>query len=152
MPTARSRSIEPVGLRSIEPVEIRCIEPVEINAGAWYLRALRADGRLSDVPALADLGVADPAAYVAAAQPADEPDDAEDDAPVRCVWAVCVPTTGELVALLGVTGDPAGGTAILRGVHRAGFVTALADAVDPVRRFAAQALGLTVGAHAVEVP
>jgi hypothetical protein len=32
------------------------MEPVEINAGQWYLRALRADSRINDRPALADLG------------------------------------------------------------------------------------------------
>ena len=34
--------------------------PVEINAGQWYLRGLRADDRIDDRPALADLGVTDP--------------------------------------------------------------------------------------------
>ena len=28
------------------------MEPIEINAGAWYLRALRADERVDDRPAL----------------------------------------------------------------------------------------------------
>ena len=32
------------------------MEPVEINAGTWYLRALRADDRVDDRPALAELG------------------------------------------------------------------------------------------------
>jgi len=35
------------------------MEPVEINAGAWYLRALRADDRVDDRPALAELGETD---------------------------------------------------------------------------------------------
>ena len=35
------------------------MEPVEINAGAWYLRALRADKRVDDRPALAELGETD---------------------------------------------------------------------------------------------
>jgi hypothetical protein len=36
------------------------MDPIEINAGAWYLRALRADKLMDDRPALADLGVGDP--------------------------------------------------------------------------------------------
>ncbi|SHT55873.1 Uncharacterised protein [Mycobacteroides abscessus subsp. abscessus] len=39
------------------------MEPIEINAGAWYLRALRADERMDDRPALTSLGV-DDADYV----------------------------------------------------------------------------------------
>ncbi|UQE76249.1 hypothetical protein MYK68_06575 [Gordonia sp. PP30] len=126
---------------------------VEINAGAWYLRALRADDRLSDVPALTDLGITDPAGYVAGtaepAEPADPGDPGEPDA-VRCVWAVCIPTTGELVALIGVTGRPGAGA--LRGCHRAGYAGALAAAADPVRRFAAQALDLPAGELRTGVP
>lgn len=117
---------------------------VEINAGAWYLRALRADDRLSDVPALTDLGITDPAGYVDGTVQPGEPD------AVRCVWAVCIPTTGELVALIGVTGGPGAGT--LRGCHRAGYAEALAAAADPVRRFAAQALDLPAGELRTGVP
>lgn len=128
-------------------VEILGLSPVEINAGAWYLRALRADDRLSDVPALTDLGITDPAGYVAkTAEPAER---GEPDA-VRCVWAVCIPTTGELVALIGVTGPPGAGA--LRGCHRAGYADALAAAADPVRRFAAQALDLPAGELRTGVP
>lgn len=36
------------------------MEPIEINAGAWYLRALRADDRMDDRPSLADLGERSP--------------------------------------------------------------------------------------------
>ncbi len=36
------------------------MEPIEINAGSWYLRALRADERVDDRPALGDGGVTDP--------------------------------------------------------------------------------------------
>ena len=75
------------------------MDPVEINAGQWYLRALRADRRIDDRPALADLGVTDP------------------DHVARCAaqwlsdtsysWAVCEVTTGELLAEL--TLDPESG-------------------------------------------
>lgn len=106
------------------------MEAVEINAGAWYLRALRDDDRLSDVPALRLLGVADPADYVrdADAAWADES---------RLTWAICVPTTGELAALIGV--DSAGVTA---GIARDEFAEALAAAVDPATRCAAALLGV----------
>lgn len=107
------------------------MEAVEINAGGWYLRALRADDRISDVPALADLGVTDPAGYVARA----------DDGwthETLLVWAVCIPTTGELVALIGVTGPTSSTT--ISGRARAGYDDALAAAAGPVRRFAEGAL------------
>lgn len=106
------------------------MHPVEINAGAWYLRALRLDERIPDAPALAELGVPDPADYVAAAEA-----DAE-----RCVWGVCIPTTGEVIALIGVDGG--GG---LRGIARDGYAGALADAQEPVRRYALGGLDLAVG-------
>lgn len=116
------------------------MQAVEINAGAWYLRALRADDRISDVPALTELGIDDPVVYVATT----------DDDPERCVWAVCIPTTGELVALIGVAGTPKRST--LTGVARAGFDEALAAAQGPVTRFAHQALDLTPGAVEIGLP
>ncbi|GGK56334.1 hypothetical protein [Nocardia camponoti] len=110
------------------------MEPIEINAGAWYLRALRADRRIDDRPALADGGVTDPD-YVAtrSAQWADES---------HFSWAVCVPTTAELVAEIGVTPSP-DGTAAVSGWARTGFDDALATGLESVTRFVAGALGLT---------
>ena len=72
------------------------MDPVEINAGQWYLRALRADSRIDDRPALADLGITDPdhVARCAASWSAD----------TSYSWAVCEVTTGELLAE--VTLDP----------------------------------------------
>ncbi|MFT3663111.1 MAG: hypothetical protein QM809_17605 [Gordonia sp. (in: high G+C Gram-positive bacteria)] len=125
------------------------MKAVEINAGAWYLRALRADDRISDVPALTDLGVPDPAAYVVAADAEDSLGDGG-DAVSRCVWAVCIPTTGELIALIGVSGSAS--SSVLRGRSRAGHRAALADAEGPVRRFAEQALGLIPGELIDEFP
>ena len=101
------------------------MDPVEINAGQWYLRGLRADGRIDDRPALADLGVTDPE-YVARS-------DAQWAADSRYSWAVCEPTTGELLAE--VTLDPATGTIATRG--RAGHDDAADAAAESVRRFAA---------------
>ena len=66
------------------------MEPVEINAGAWYLRALRVDDRVDDRPGLADLGE-NRSDYVALRA-------AQWDSETVCSWAVCDPTTGELLA------------------------------------------------------
>ncbi len=115
------------------------MEPVEINAGTWYLRALRADDRVTDVPALSDLGVDDPDGYIAAASRSWENES-------RYVWAVCEPTTGELVALIGVRPDPA----ILCGRARTGRAGALEAACGPVSRFATGALGLTLSDDLVD--
>ncbi|WP_305092238.1 hypothetical protein [Prescottella sp. R16] len=110
------------------------MEPIEINAGTWYLRGLRADDRVDDRPALRDGGIDDPG-YVAerARQWADED---------HFSWAVCEPTTGEMLAEVGVT--PHGTDGVVRGWARPGHADALAAATDAVRRFAEGALGLAV--------
>lgn len=100
------------------------MEPIEINAGAWYLRALRADDRIDDRPALAELGEAD-ADYVAKRTANWETDTAYS-------WAVCEPTTGELLAE--VTLQPATGLIDLRA--RPGHAEAAQAGGDAVRRFA----------------
>lgn len=82
------------------------MEPVEINAGAYYLRQLRADEHIDDRPSLVDAfadvdlrrfvtrwhidGMADAADYVA--RRTEEWHNGE-----RCSWAVAEPTTGELL-------------------------------------------------------
>ena len=101
------------------------MDPIEINAGQWYLRGLRADGRIDDRPALADLGVTDQE-YVARSA-------VQWAADSRYSWAVCEPTTGELLAE--VTLDPATGAIVTRG--RAGHDDAADAAAESVRRFAA---------------
>lgn len=100
------------------------MEPVEINAGAWYLRALRADDRIDDRPALSELGET-AADYVEtrAAQWADD---------TTYSWAVCEPTTGEMLAE--VTLSPATGHIGLRA--REGHGRAAQAAGAAVRRFA----------------
>lgn len=108
------------------------MEPVEINAGAWYLRAPRQDELIDDRPALAALGETDP------------------DYVTRCTalwanetgytWAVCEPTTGEMLAE--ITVDPA--TATVRTRARDGHADAAAIAERSVRRFATAVLGLTL--------
>lgn len=110
------------------------MEPIEVNAGAWYLRGLRADDRVDDRPALADGGIADPD-YVATRT-------AQWAADQHYSWAVCQPNTGELLAEVGLTPD--GARAILTGWARDGHADALSTATDAIRRFAEGALGLTV--------
>jgi hypothetical protein len=108
------------------------VEPVEINNGQWYLRGLRADDRVDDRPALADLGETD-LDYVHDAE-----DGWADD--TRYTWAVCEPTTGELLAE--VVLDPVTGFMSSRG--RPGFEDAAAISEDTVRRYAEAVLGLQV--------
>lgn len=107
------------------------MEPIEINAGSWYLRALRADERVDDRPALRDGGIEDPDYVTARTQ--------QWATEEHYSWAVCEPTTGELLAEVGLSPDGA-----LSGWARPGQDAALAVATDAVRRFAQGALGLTV--------
>jgi hypothetical protein len=101
------------------------IDPVEINAGQWYLRALRADSRIDDRPALADLGVTDPNHVARCA--------AQWSTDTGYSWAVCEVSTGELLAE--VTLDPQTGAIATRA--RAGRAQAATAAAESVRRFAA---------------
>lgn len=105
---------------------------MEINAGAWYLRALRADELMDDRPALAAMGESEPG-YVArcAARWASD---------TGYTWAVCEPTTGEMLAEVSI--DPVAGT--LRTRARDGHDDAVAVAERSVRRFATAMLGLTI--------
>ena len=100
------------------------MEPVEINAGAWYLRALRADERVDDRPALADLGETR----------ADHVDQAaaQWDSETLFTWAVCEPATGELLAE--VTLDPASREVAVRS--RPGHDQAGRTGAEAVARFA----------------
>ncbi|MHA7665451.1 hypothetical protein [Mycolicibacterium sp. HS_4_1] len=105
------------------------MEPIEINAGAWYLRALRADDRMDDRPSLAELGERSPGHVETRA--------AQWDSDTLYSWAVCEPTTGELLAE--ITLDPVTREILVR--TRAGFDEAAATGVESVRRFAAAMLG-----------
>lgn len=104
------------------------MDPVEINAGAWYLRALRADDRVDDRPALAEMGET-ASDYVERSAESWASDSSYS-------WAVCEPATGELLAE--VTLDPASGNVATRA--RDGHTAAVAAAAAAVRRFAARAL------------
>jgi hypothetical protein len=108
------------------------VQPVEINAGAWYLRALRSDELVDDRPALAALGETDPT-YVDRRM-------AQWASDTAYTWAVCEPTTGQLLAE--VTLDPLDATLRTRTVD--GHADAAEGVVAAVRRFAAAALNLTV--------
>lgn len=108
------------------------MDPVEINAGAWYLRAPRDDDLIDDGPALAAMGETD-AGYIARCRARWASDTAY-------TWAVCEPTTGEMLAE--ITLDP--GAALLRTRFRDGYADAAAIAEQSVRRFATAMLGLTV--------
>lgn len=106
------------------------MEPVEINAGEWYLRAPRADDRVDDRPALAELGETDPG-YVARCA-------ADWAADTRYTWAVSEPLTGELLAE--VILDPVSGA--LSGRSRTGHHAAAQVGLKTVCRFASAALAL----------
>lgn len=105
------------------------VEPIEINAGAWYLRALHADDRVDDRPALADLGEhrADYVSILAS----------QWDSEALYSWAVCEPMTGELLAA--VTLDPVTGDVTTR--VRPGHEQAAQTGTEAVRRFAEAMLG-----------
>jgi RimJ/RimL family protein N-acetyltransferase len=88
------------------------VEPVEINAGAWYLRALRADDRIDDRPAIL-ASCTDPEIRRWRRRPPALL--AEADAYVRrraldwagdhrCTWAVCEPTTGDMLGEVELAG------------------------------------------------
>ncbi|MEV4240035.1 MULTISPECIES: hypothetical protein [unclassified Nocardia] len=109
------------------------MEPVEINAGTWYLRALRADDRIDDRPALAAGGITDPN-YVT--RRTEQWDDES-----HFSWAVCEPTTAELVAEIVVT-PGADNTAELTGWARPGYEPALETGTTAVSRFVEGGLGL----------
>jgi hypothetical protein len=111
---------------------IDSVEPVEINAGAWYLRAPRADELIDDRPALASMGESDPG-YIARCT-------AQWATDSGYTWAVCEPTTGEMLAEVRI--DPL--AAALRTRARDGHADAAATAEQSVRRFAAAMLGLTI--------
>jgi hypothetical protein len=117
------------------PEEESDIDPIEINAGQWYLRGLRADDRIDDRPALAELGATD-ADHVARSA-------AEWSADTRYAWAVCEPTTGELLAE--VTLNPTTGEVI--GRARAGHDDAARAAAESVRRFAATIVATKHDSH-----
>ncbi|MGU3292202.1 GNAT family N-acetyltransferase [Williamsia sp. M5A3_1d] len=124
------------------------METVEINAGAWYLRGLRDDDRVSDVPALAETGLLWAGDGTDGESAARFVRDVQTwwSQETRFVWAVCEPTTGELIALIGLVRDPRppGDRATVHTAHRVGAREALSVGLAAVTRFAEGALDLTV--------
>ena len=127
------------------------MEPIEVNAGAWYLRALRADERVDDRPALLELA-ADPATGLARRRVTDLAGALEHVAQRArgwaggslCSWAVCEPSTGEMlgeVVLFELHGGSAELGCWLLAEHRGRGI--MSTAVGAVLRlaFAAEALG-----------
>jgi RimJ/RimL family protein N-acetyltransferase len=129
------------------------MEPVEINAGSWYLRALRADDRIDDRPAVV-ASCLDPEIRRWRRRPAATR--AEADAYVRLrtrewsrderyTWAVCEPTTGGMVGEVELAAlDLAAGTAeaacwALPAARGKGMTT---TALSAVLRFGFAGLGL----------
>ncbi|MDP9168330.1 MAG: hypothetical protein M3O32_20050, partial [Actinomycetota bacterium] len=98
----------------------------------WYLRALRYDDRVDDRPALADLGETD-LDYI------DEAEDGWADDTLY-TWAVCEPTTGELLAE--ITLDPTSG--FMKSRARPGHEDAAAMSEETVRRYASEILNIRV--------
>ena len=130
------------------------MEPVEINAGAYYMRQLRADNRLDDRPALI-AAFADPELrrWVNGYRIDDE-DDAtryverralEWEQDLRCSWAVAEPTTGELIGEIGLyhlnlaTGSAEAACWVVPGWRGRG---AAAEALAAALRFGRGALSL----------
>jgi RimJ/RimL family protein N-acetyltransferase len=131
------------------------VEPIEINTGRYYLRALRADDRLDDRPAIVEafaddqmrtwvpdyrIGTrADADAYIA--RRAHEWADG-----LRCSWAIAEPTTGALLGEVGLRDlDLAGHTAEAScWTHPAYRGRGVAvDALSAAMRFGFGGLGLT---------
>ena len=113
------------------------MEPVEINAGRFYLRALRGDERVDDLPALRELVPGADRDELARREAGWESED-------LLSWAVCVQTDVELHALVEVeVPDPETGRAVLRGhARRTAEAGAVEEGSAAVRRFAEGALGL----------
>jgi len=129
------------------------MDAVEINAGAWYLRVPRADGRVDDRPAVL-ASCADPEIRRWRHRPPADP--AEADAYIRrrildwarddrYTWAVCEPTTGEMLGEVSLDhvdlpmGRAEAACWALPAARRAGMTT---TALSAVLRFAFGGLGL----------
>jgi len=87
------------------------VEPIEINAGAWYLRALRADERVDDRPVLLTAATDPDTVRYAPLMVSEGLAAATDYVRRRTLqwandswysWAVCEPTTGEMLAEVGL--------------------------------------------------
>lgn len=130
------------------------MEPIEINAGGYYLRALRADDRIDDRPAIIEAfqdhdtrtwisdyridDLTDAGSYVRRR-------DREWSDGVRCSWGVADPVTGELLGEVGlrdldIPGIGAEASCWTHPAHRGRGVAA--DALRAALRFGFGGLGL----------
>lgn len=122
------------------------MEPLEINAGTYYLRVLRADERVDDRPVLltaaTDRDTLRYAPHMVSTDLAAASDHVNDRAQQWAAdtwysWAVCEPTTGEMLAEVG-----------LRNIERTQRSAELACWTAPARRGAgvmATAIGAVLG-------
>ena len=135
------------------------MEPIEVNAGAWYLRALRADERVDDRPALLALA-ADPATGLARRGVGDLAGATEHVAGrargwadgTLCSWAVCEPSTGAMlgeIVLFELHGGQGELGCWLLAEHRGRGTMSTAVAAVLRLALAAPALG-GLGLHRVE--
>jgi RimJ/RimL family protein N-acetyltransferase len=129
------------------------VEPIEINAGGWYLRALRCDDRIDDRPAVVASSLDPeigrwrhrPHADLAGAEAYVRRRTGEWASDERYTWAVCEPTTGEMLGEVELTGlDLCHGTAgaacwALPAARGRGMTS---TALSAVLRFAFIGLGL----------
>lgn len=106
-----SGTIRPVGRPIRSRATVECVEPVEINAGGYYLRMLRADGRVDDRPALlAAYGDPETARWIPEyhVRTLDEASEyislraREWRDGERCSWAVADPTSAEMLGEIGL--------------------------------------------------
>jgi RimJ/RimL family protein N-acetyltransferase len=136
------------------------MDPVEINAGSWYLRALRADDRVDDRPAVL-ASCRDPEIRRWRERPPATQEAAGDYVRLCAqrwqhdegyTWAVCEPTTGEMLGEIELAAlDLAAGTAeatcwALPAARGRGMITTVLSAV---LRFAFAGLGLQQITYAV---
>ena len=124
---------------TVQPgVRMQGVEPMEINAGQYYLRALRHDERVDDLPAICEHDPAADAGYVERRTVGWAGED-------LFSWAVCAQTDVDLLAQVDcVVGD---GVARVTGWARPGrdgAEQALREGSAAVRGFAEGYLGLTV--------
>ncbi|WHT20316.1 GNAT family N-acetyltransferase [Crossiella sp. CA-258035] len=130
------------------------MEPVEINAGAYYLRQLRADNLMDDRPAVLAAFTDPELRRWVTGYRVEDLDSAgryitlrahEWQEDLRCSWAVAEPTTGEMLAEVGLKDLD-----LVRGIGSAACWThpahrgrgVMTQALQTALRFGIEALGL----------
>jgi RimJ/RimL family protein N-acetyltransferase len=112
------------------------VDPIEINAGAYYLRQLRADDLMDDRTTLRANGFPDPDAHIAARAEGWRAD-------TDYTWGIADPPTGALLGEVGLTAVHDGIAQVMCWVAPKHPDRDIADiALASVRRFGFGALGL----------